>query len=302
MKVPGKGVVALDTVSVDLDKSGSFTLPLIATDDPDADPIGWTWTVQVGKLPAASFALAPGQTVDMSSAQPVQSSKGVPNVIIGGAGGGATTVDGLTDATAVGKQLVKAPDAAAARQAIGAGTSSFSGAYSDLTGKPTIPTVPPLAAVATSGNFNDLANRPTQFPPAPHNHTLADVPAITPLGQQLATASSAGDAQTAIGATTVGKALFAASDQVAAQSALGVSAADIQAVKDGALKSATINNSGRLILTTVSGAVIDAGAIGQAGARGASWFVGNGAPGSIAGSQPGDQYLDLSTGDIHTLS
>ena len=39
--------------------------------------------------------------------------------------GGATTVDGLTDATTVGKAVVKATDAATARAAIGAGTSSL---------------------------------------------------------------------------------------------------------------------------------------------------------------------------------
>lgn len=46
----------------------------------------------------------------------------------------------ITDATTVGKNVLKATDATAARTAIGAGTSSFSGAYSALTGTPTIPT------------------------------------------------------------------------------------------------------------------------------------------------------------------
>ena len=66
-----------------------------------------------------------------------------------------------------------------ARTNIGAGTSSFSGDYDDLTNKPTIPAAqvqtdwnattgmgvllnkPNLATVATSGSYNDLSNKPT---------------------------------------------------------------------------------------------------------------------------------------------
>ena len=66
-----------------------------------------------------------------------------------------------------------------ARTNIGAGTSSFSGSYNDLTNKPTIPAAqvnsdwnassgvaqilnkPALATVATSGSYNDLSNKPT---------------------------------------------------------------------------------------------------------------------------------------------
>lgn len=44
---------------------------------------------------------------------------------------------------------------AQARTNIGAGTSSFSGNYNDLTNKPT------FATVATSGSYNDLSNKPT---------------------------------------------------------------------------------------------------------------------------------------------
>ena len=55
-------------------------------------------------------------------------------------GGKAATVDTLGGATETGKSLMKASNAEAARNAIGAGTSSFSGSYDDLTGKPTIPT------------------------------------------------------------------------------------------------------------------------------------------------------------------
>lgn len=66
----------------------------------------------------------------------------------------APTADTLAGATDTGKRVLKATDAAAARKAIGAGTSSFSGSYDDLTNKPTIPaayTLPAATAAALGG-------------------------------------------------------------------------------------------------------------------------------------------------------
>lgn len=61
----------------------------------------------------------------------------------------------ITDSTTVGRAVLTAANAAAARTAIGAGTgngsSDFSGVYSDLTGKPTLGTASALN-VAASGN------------------------------------------------------------------------------------------------------------------------------------------------------
>ena len=48
------------------------------------------------------------------------------------------TADTLSGATDTGKAVLKATDAEAARTAIGAGTSSFSGSWNDLTDKPTL--------------------------------------------------------------------------------------------------------------------------------------------------------------------
>lgn len=59
--------------------------------------------------------------------------------------------DDITDATDTGKALITATDADAAREAIGAGTSDFDGAYGSLTGIP------------------------TEFTPAHHTHEIADV-------------------------------------------------------------------------------------------------------------------------------
>lgn len=56
--------------------------------------------------------------------------------------------------TTTGQSLMSAIDASAARAAISAGTSSFDGAYSSLTGKPSFSTV------AATGNYYDLSTKP----------------------------------------------------------------------------------------------------------------------------------------------
>lgn len=67
-----------------------------------------------------------------------------------GDGGEAATVDTLQGATETGRALMKAASAGAARSAIGAGTSSFSGSYNDLSDKPSIPSAYKLPAATTS--------------------------------------------------------------------------------------------------------------------------------------------------------
>ena len=67
-----------------------------------------------------------------------------------GGGGEAATVDTLQGATETGRSLMKAASAAAARSAIGAGTSNFSGSYNDLSEKPSIPSAYKLPAATTS--------------------------------------------------------------------------------------------------------------------------------------------------------
>ena len=62
----------------------------------------------------------------------------------------APTADTLSGATDTGKSVLKAKDAATARTAIGAGTSSFSGSYNDLTDKPAIPGAYTLPAATTT--------------------------------------------------------------------------------------------------------------------------------------------------------
>ncbi|KFI49748.1 hypothetical protein [Bifidobacterium biavatii] len=109
-------------------------------------------------------------------------------------GSAAAHVDTLGGATALGKTLLRVLSASEARTAIGAGTSNFSGAYGDLTGKPTIPTMPTASTLSGAttvgkavmaatdaatarkaigagtssftGSYTDLTNKPT-IPTAP---------------------------------------------------------------------------------------------------------------------------------------
>lgn len=75
----------------------------------------------------------------------------------------------ISDSTATGRSVLTAANAAAARAAIGAGTSNFSGAYADLTGAPN------TSAAVTSRLFDDFlsgytttlaTNMATVFPAA----------------------------------------------------------------------------------------------------------------------------------------
>lgn len=59
-------------------------------------------------------------------------------------------------------------------------TVATSGSYTDLTNKPTIPTLPNLATVATSGSYTDLANKPT-IPTLPTLATVATSGSYTDL-------------------------------------------------------------------------------------------------------------------------
>jgi len=44
------------------------------------------------------------------------------------------------------------------------------------------------------------------------------------------------------------------------------------------------------------------GPTGNTGTRGSLWYIGTGAPGSIAGQLPNDMYLDTGSGNIYQLS
>ncbi len=136
-----------------------------------------------------------------------------------GGGTGSVSSDDITDATTVGKAVLTATDAATARTAIGAGTSSFDGAYSSLTGAPT------LADVATSGDYDDLTNTPTLGTAAAAD--TGDFDAAGAAAAAQAASQPLDSDLTAIAAlttTSYGRAFLALADAAAARTATGAAA------------------------------------------------------------------------------
>ncbi len=137
---------------------GAFTTTLVATDDTDLNPTGWTYEVTFNLRfgggsqvfqPSFSISLPEGSTVDLTTVTPVPDANGVATVvgpgvpdggttgqvlaktssddydthwITGGGGGGSTAWADVTGKPAV---IAAGADAATARAAIGAGTSSL---------------------------------------------------------------------------------------------------------------------------------------------------------------------------------
>lgn len=70
----------------------------------------------------------------------------------------------ISDSTSIGRSLMTAPNQSAARSAIGAGASNFSGSYADLT------------------------SIPSSFPPSAHSHTSSQITDSTAIGRSILTA------------------------------------------------------------------------------------------------------------------
>lgn len=126
-----------------------------------------------GKQPAGTYAPALGADDNY-----VTDAEKVKLANLSGTNTGDQTLP--TWSTIAGKPAVVAEGAtaAAARTAIGAGTSSFSGAYADLSGKPTIPDSPDDIGAA----------------PAAHDHTATDIGSGAALDGHVLTADGAGGA------------------------------------------------------------------------------------------------------------
>lgn len=111
---------------------------------------------------------------------------------------GEIGVADIHDATDTGRALMTATDAEAAREAIGAGTSSFDGAYTSLTGVP------------------------TEFTPAAHTHVMADITDLQPAMDLKADKTAIPTVTTIEGAGEAGRAVIAANTVQDAVNALGL--------------------------------------------------------------------------------
>lgn len=120
----------------------------------------------------------------------------------------------LLGGTIVGRNVFGAIDQAAARAAIGAGTSSFDGQYSSLTGKPTLGTASALN-VAAAGNA--AAGEVVKG----SDTRLIGGTTVVAVAQGGTGATTQANARTNLGSTTVGDAVFVAASAAAARTAIG---------------------------------------------------------------------------------
>lgn len=124
----------------------------------------------------------------------------------------------IDDSSSIGRDLMTAADQEEARGAIGAGTSNFSGNYSDLVSPPTNLNqftngpgfVTALTAPVLSVNSNTgavvLGYSDVGAASASHAHTATDISDGTSVGRAVVTASTQSMARTAIGAEASGSA------------------------------------------------------------------------------------------------
>lgn len=161
----------------------SLKLPDLPTNDPNISPTSllnaiWKATQNGGGgggLPSQSGHAGEFLTTDGTTPSWVPSTGGGDML-------GSNNLSDLTNiatarvnlgGTGTGIALFTAANAAAARAAIAAGTSSFSGAYADLTGKPTLGTAAALNTGYSSGSVVKLVDSPSN-PPNPAIRLDAD--------------------------------------------------------------------------------------------------------------------------------
>ena len=123
----------------------------------------------------------------------------------GGGSGGVSSAD-ITDATAVGRSVLTAVDAAAARAAIGAGTSNLELGSSGTTAAAGDHNHDGVYAPASHNHDGVYApashNHDGVYAPASHTHESTDITDATAVGISVLTAADAATARAAIGAGT----------------------------------------------------------------------------------------------------
>jgi len=92
----------------------------------------------------------------------------------------------------------------------------------------------------------------------------------------------------------------------ATQMGAGVSADADNALKAGsdrlAYTTPSVDANNAIVLGADGYLYVDGTVMGLPGTRGSLWYTGVGAPTTIAGELPNDQYLDTTTGDVYTFT
>lgn len=123
----------------------------------------------------------------------------------------AMTSSQMTDSTSVGRSVMTATDKAAARTAIGAGTSNFDGDYNSLTNRITnnnqltngagfiTSASAPVTSVNTKTGAVTLTNTDVGAAATSHTHTASQISDSTTIGRQLLTATNQASVQSIVG-------------------------------------------------------------------------------------------------------
>lgn len=247
---------------------GTFVQQLVATDDPDNNPQDWTYAVSFNltdaKADSFSIEVGEGQTVDLTTVTPVATGNGtmivrgagVPDVegvengrvlilvdgepqwgaAPGGGPGGPISPDDIAGATTVGKAVLTG-DQAAARSAIGAGTSNLALGTTSSTAKAGDyqPTAEQISNATTVGRnvlkATDAAAARTAIGAGTSSVVVGTGAGDAKAGNYQPTAANISDA------SATGRNVLTAASQAAARTAIGAAAA-----ADLASVSPTIDN------------------------------------------------------------
>lgn len=155
--------------------SGTAEVSLVATDDPDNNPVDWTYTATFALDGGAqygpkTFALPEGSTVDLTLVADVAKSNGT--LIIRGEGvpDSADALDGqvVTWDEVTGKAVWAAPTG-------GGGTGGAVSSVNGEVGAVVLDAADVGARPAGNVPWTDVSGAPATFPPSAHQHLVGDV-------------------------------------------------------------------------------------------------------------------------------
>lgn len=253
-------------ITVELAWDGSLEVDLV----PDSDLVGLTGDAvyvvreKVGSMNRSWHLLVPDATpIDLNTAYPGTEQEWTGVVLPGGGGGAGVPAGGTT-----GQVLAKVDDTDYntewATPAEGGGVLhpvATSGSYDDLADKPVLGTAADNAetdfATAAQGALADSAVQPDDlsgYAPAAHTHPATDISDSTAVGRSVVTAADAAAARTAIGAGTsdFDGAYGSLTGQPTLGSAAATEASDYATAAQGALAATSVQQDGSGSITSIT--------------------------------------------------
>lgn len=158
------GMAGFNTRYIDTNKTGALNILMFGQDPTPGAPVGQLRAQKRVFGPSVVCGTATDSTCDVVST------------------GMTVYAAQVADSSPVGRSVMTASDASAARLAIGAGTSSFDGSYPSLT------------------------SVPTTFAPSPHTHPAAQISDATSAGRAILTAADASAIRSLINTQSIAEA------------------------------------------------------------------------------------------------